>query len=256
VLVAAVATHAVADTIDRAVTLPARTVGAVVDLYASRRAVTVGGVTAVSTSEASRAAIGYGITDAIEVGLELAFSLHHFQTDQPLTLAGSFTLVRGSALELGVTAGLAVAHDSTTRLELGVGARYKLGGQVALVAGGAGIQSGRAQVGTGLGPLAPTALGRQLVVGLHSGTSGAPSSLDLPVGIVVQVTPQLELGLGTSLGHVGLANDASAYTLPIELAALFAASHALDLTVLVDIPDTRTAQLDLVFFGLGARYSY
>ena len=255
-VVAAAATHAAADPIDRTFTLPARTVGAVVDLYASHRAVIVGGITAASTSEASRVAIGYGITDTIEVGLELAFSLHHFQTDQPLTLAGSVTLVHGGALELGVTAGLALAHDSTTRLELGVGARYKLGAQVALVAGGAGIQSNHAQVGTGLGPLAPTALGRQLVLGLRSNTPGGPSSVDLPVGVVVEVTPRLELGLGTSLGHVGLANDASAYTLPIELAALFAASHALDLTVLVDVPDTRTAQLDLVFFGLGARYSH
>jgi len=243
--------------INRPLTMPKGKVGIYGDLDVLRisTSVTVGGMTttASATAEGLHAGFGYGIDDKLEIGAEYRFSLHDFEIKGPLTLYGAYSLYHQGKLTIGGSADLVVdlngqgvdsmgmATSSTNlALEAGLGIRFMLTDKIAVYTGS---------------PIAPGPLGQHLHIGLNN---SGPVSIDIPVGLALQATPQLYAYVSTNIAHIKLANDSNAIifadVIPLDIGALFAASHNLDVGLFLNLPDLKNAQFDVLVFGLQARY--
>jgi hypothetical protein len=241
--------------INRPLTMPKGKVGIYGDLDVARISVTVAGMTASATSEGLHAGFGYGVDDKLEIGAEYALSLHDFEAKGPLTLYGAYSLYHEGKLTIGASADLVVdfngagAIDPVTMqatsstnlaLEAGLGVRYMLTDKIAAFTGS---------------PIAPGPLGQHLHIGLNN---SGPISIDLPVGVALQATPQLYAYIETNIAHIKLANSSNAIIfaddIPLTIGALFAASHNLDVGAFLNLPDLENSQFDVLVFGLQARY--
>lgn len=245
--------------IDRPLTMPKGKVGIYGDLDLLRisTSVTVGGMTttASATAEGLHAGFGYGVDDKLEIGAEYSFSLHDFEIKGPLTLYGAYSLYHQGKLTIGGSADLvvdfngqgavdpmtgAVSSSTNLALEAGLGVRYMLTDKIAVFTGS---------------PIAPGPLGQHLHIGLNN---SGPVSIDLPVGLALQATPQLYAYLETNIAHIKLANTSNAIifadVIPLTVGALFAASHNLDVGAFLDLPDLKNSQFDVLVLGVQARY--
>jgi hypothetical protein len=104
-------------------------------------------------------------------------------------------------------------------------------------------------------PTAGGILGQQLSIGLYS---GAPITLDIPIGAGFQATPQIFAWVNTSIAHIKLSNSANAFIfadyIPLDIGANYRMSKNLQVEAYMALPDLENAQFDLLFFGVGARY--
>jgi opacity protein-like surface antigen len=241
--------------INRPLTMPKGKVGIYGDLDVSRISVTVGTMTSSATAEGLHVGFGYGVDDKLEIGAEYAFSLHDFEIKGPLTLYGAYSLYSQGKLTIGGSADLLVnfngfgtvdpmtgAQSSSTDLSLqaGLGIRYMLTDKVAVYTGN---------------PIAPGPLGQHLSIGLNN---SGPISLDIPVGLALQATPQVYAFLQTNIAHFGISNDSNAFLfadfIPVDIGLYYAASHQLDVGAFLNLPDLKNAKFDVLEFGIGARY--
>jgi hypothetical protein len=241
--------------IDRPLTMPKGKVGLYGDLDILRVSTTVAGMTASSTAEGLHLGFGYGVDDKLEVGAEYAFTLHDFEIKGPLTLYGSYALFHKDKLTIGASADLridfngvgsvdtttgAVSSSTNLALEAGLGIRYKVAEKIAVFTGS---------------PIAPGPLGQHLHIGLNN---SGPISFDIPVGLALQATPQLYAWVQTNIAHIKFANDSNAFlfadVIPLQIGALFAASHQLDVGAFLNLPDLENAQFDILQFGIMGRY--
>lgn len=177
--------------------------------------------------------LGYGISDDFEVRVFYGLALHPTFTGRtPLDVRLSYTFFRSEKLSAAaqVRSGVDLGSNDVTPLRVGVNALYKL-----------------------TGTLAVFTPGEQLRIGL-AGTGNRPVSLDLPVGVGLQFTPQVFGSLTTNLAHIGIANDGDAVIfgdmLPISLAAFYSFSNRADVGAHLDIDLKNT---DYVTVGVLAR---
>jgi hypothetical protein len=241
--------------INRPLTMPKGKVGIYGDLDVARISITVGTMTDSATAEGLHVGFGYGVDDKLEIGAEYAFSLHDFEIKGPLTLYGAYSLYHAGKLTIGGSADLLIdfngfgavdpmtgAQSSSTNLSLqaGLGIRYMLTDKVAVYTGS---------------PIAPGPLGQHLSIGLNN---SGPISLDIPVGLALQATPQVYAFLQTNIAHLGISNDSNAFLfadfIPVDVGLYYAASHALDVGAFLNLPDLKNAKFDVLEFGIAARY--
>lgn len=190
-----------------------------------------------------RLSLGYGITDDFEINaIGYAFTSASGKGD--LGVGVGYKLLRGAAsgkLEVIARAGIgySLAAEAVDPLTLGVQARYKLTPKIALITSGP-----------------------QLVLGLADET-GKAKYISLPVAIGVQATPTLYVQADTNIGHIELADSATAFifadSTPLALTAFLNAIPALDVYVSVgmDLTPAGTAGVDdTLFLTFGARYYF
>jgi hypothetical protein len=239
--------------INRPLTMPKSKVGIYGDLDILRFSVTVGTMTSSTTAEGLHVGFGYGVDDKLTIGAEYAFSLHDFEIKGPLTLYGAYSLYHQGKLTIGGSADLlidfngtsvgamgAVSSSTDLTLQAGLGVRYMLTDKVAVYTGN---------------PIAPGPLGQHLSIGLNN---SGPISLDIPVGLALQATPQVYAFLQTNVAHFGFSNDSNAFLfadfIPLDIGVYYAASHQLDVGAFLNLPDLKNAKFDILEFGIGARY--
>ncbi|MEP6859325.1 MAG: hypothetical protein ABJE66_01820 [Deltaproteobacteria bacterium] len=241
--------------INRPLTMPKSKVGIYGDLDVLRFSVTVGTATSSSTAEGLHLGFGYGVDDKLTIGAEYAFSLHDFEIKGPLTLYGSYALYQQGKLTIGGSADLLIdfnglgafdpmtmTQSSSTNLTLqaGLGVRYMLTDKVAVYTGN---------------PIAPGPLGQHLSIGLNN---SGPITLDVPVGLALQATPQVYAFLQTDVARFGFSNSSNAFIfadfIPLDLGVYYAASHQLDVGAFLNLPDLKNAKFDVLEFGIAARY--
>lgn len=203
------------------------------------------GMTASFTTEGFELGGGYGFTDHLTAGLTYAFPLAGDNTDEtrfkgPLALYGEYSIVHGDRLVLAasadVTADLCGTYNAmghcavATTIHAGAGVRYKLTPNVALYSGA---------------PIGPGPVGQQLSI---STQSGALSSLGIPVGGELQVSPTVFTYLQTELLRFDLANGngnvvdvigTDALGVPLALGGLYAVSPGLHVGAQLDFADLK-----------------
>jgi opacity protein-like surface antigen len=241
--------------IQRPLTMPKGKVGIYGDLDVARISLTIGTMTDSATAEGLHVGFGYGVDDKLTIGAEYAFSLHEFEIKGPLTLYGSYSLYNQGKLAIGGSADLLVnfngggtvdpmtgATSSSTNLSLqaGLGIRYLLTDKIAVYTGS---------------PIAPGPLGQHLSIGLNN---SGPISIDIPVGLALQATPQVYAFVQTNVAHIGISNDSNAIIfsdfIPLDIGLYYTASHALDVGAFLNLPDVENSKFDVLEFGVAARY--
>lgn len=212
---------------------------------------------ATATAEGLSLGAGYGVTDKITAGVNYAFSIHDFEIKGPLTLFGSLDIMHNDKLSVAANADILInLGDTTTEtLQAGLGVRYKVTPKVAVFTGGGSFPGALLAFGSAYGPLAGSPVGQHLAIGLNS---NAPISFDIPVGVGLQATPELYVGVSTALAHIGISNDDNAFFgadyIPVNVGALFAVNEKIDAGAFLNLPDMKEIQFDLMFIGITARY--
>ena len=211
-----------------------------------------------ATAEGLLVGAGYGVTDKITAGANYAFSLHDFEIKGPLTLYGNMELVNDGKLSVAASASLLInlGGSSTTETILaGLGVRYLVAPKIIVFTGGGSFPGTTLSFGDAYGPLAGSPSGQHLSIGLND---PAPIGFDIPVGAGFQATPELYVGVSTSIGHIGIKDSDSAFFgadfIPLNVGALFNVNNNIDAGAFILLPDLKEIQFDLTFIGIGARY--
>jgi opacity protein-like surface antigen len=260
--------------IDRPLTLNASKIGAYADLDILRESA---GNTS-NTSLGLHLGAGYGVSDALTVGLEYQFSLaNDFEIKGPLSLYGSYSIFRNDKLTVGLSAALIFDFDAVTfnsdgttsdsvdvALSLGAGARYKLTPSIALYTGNANDFGATSDVGL----VAPSILGSQLLLGFNN---GAPVVFQLPIGVAWQATPQVYAFAQTEIfdvvhesitettmaGTVSVSNTSSNFLfanyIPLEVGGFYTVNKNLDIGAALNFGDLENG-VDALAFTIAARY--
>lgn len=249
-----------------------------------------------STSELIHGGVGYGVNDQLTIGVDYAFNLHSstsFTFMGTTTSSGdsfpgngrgpllpylSLRLLHGP-LSVAVSGGLVInlagretidangtSFDTTYSIVAGAVVKYNLSPNVALYTG---APFGGSALGLAGSPFGPGPLGNQLQIALSSGPSGnsGPSTLTLPVGLGLQLSPQFFAFAQTTLLGAYLANapsgaDNPAFIgsdarkgglgIPFTAGAFFSPSHAFEIGGTLSFPDLGNAG-ELYLFGIAVR---
>ncbi len=205
----------------------------------------------------------FGVIPKLEIGGD--FSINFHPNDSHNTFAELHAayeiLPASSALSLGVVGALGINNDrgsngmggtsSTTdfTLEAGAWLRYAITRQIAIFTGRAPGPYAIA----GFSSLVLPPIRQQLNIGL---TSNSPITLDLPVAVWFQATPQLAIGLSTDLARFGIANSNNDIIfkdgIPVALGVNFLAIDQVDLGI--DFIDDLKNAGDFYAFVLKAQY--
>jgi hypothetical protein len=157
---------------------------------------------------------GYGVTSDLDVHVAYGVAVApDTSSSEPLTIDLGYTFLRAGALTAAAhVAGGFVVHGHATPLELGANVNYRLADSVAIFTGaGAG--------------------GNQLSIAL----SGDPKPIELaiPVGVGVQLSPQLYVDAQTLIATFGLHDASTTYIGTdykfLDARAFVSLSRALDL---------------------------
>lgn len=248
------------------------------------------------TSELLHGGVGYGVNDQLTLGVDYAFNLHSSAsfTNMGMTTSSgdsfpgngrgpllpylSLRLLHGP-LSVAVSGGLVInlagretvdangtSFDATYSIVAGAVVKYNLSPSVAVYTGAPFGGSGLGFAGS---PFGPGPLGNQLQIGLSSASSGnsGPSTLTLPVGVGLQLSPQVFAFAQTTLLGAYIANapseaDNPAFIgsdakkgglgIPFTAGAFFSLSHELEIGGTLSFPDLENAG-ELYLFGIAAR---
>jgi hypothetical protein len=179
------------------------------------------GAKVINTAFELNAGVGYGVSDVLTLGGEYTFPFADadgaFPNAGKLRGFGGYSAIHDDKLTLVVGGDLDVEFPGSATLFIHAGAslRYKIAPKASIYTGN---------------PLAPGPYGEQLTVAVNN---NGPSTIDLPVGVGVQLSPKLFGWAQTTLAHINLANSANAFWiadfLPLEVGALFRYEHDIDL---------------------------
>ena len=200
------------------------------------------GASASSTAEGLQLGAAYGVSDKLTAGIDYSFTLHPGEIKGPLRLYGSFSAVHTDKLTAALGGGVVIdfSDPTTETIFLGALARYNIMPKLAIF--------------TGTPTSAPGPSGQHLQIGLNS---GAPITLDIPVGVGLQATPQLWAYVDTTVAHISISNSANAFLfsdfIPLEVGGLFAVSKQLDVGAHLQFFDLKGSASDLAF-GVSAVY--
>jgi hypothetical protein len=190
----------------------------------------------------------YGISDQINAGVVYAIPLGigdvDFNAAGNLTLWGGYQISHTPKLSISATVLFGVNLDNTDDMGIaaGLGAKYLLAPKIALFTGA---------------PYGPGPVGDHLQIGLGD---PAPISFDVPVGVMLQATPQLNAFVSTELAQFAINDDAGdsiffgADYIPLALGGLFAVNPNIDVTATFALGDLKEAGFDLYAFSIGARW--
>ncbi len=182
------------------------------------------GGTSTDTAEALAVGFTYGAMDKLEVGVDyFGIQLNPNASAQgDFDLRAAYSVMHTDKLDVAVNGGLNInlngGSQTDLALELGATARYHVTPKVSVF--------------TGL-PALPPISGLpgfyQMRIGLNN---SGPITLDLPVGIGIQGTPQIYAYLATDIASFGLSNADNAFifadAIPIGLGAMYSANDKLD----------------------------
>jgi hypothetical protein len=130
----------------------------------------------------------YGVSDTLEVGLDVGISLRTSDAAPELTVRGADAVLHGDKTDLvaAVAVGVDTHHNGTIFLSAGAWFRYRVDGKLSLFTGQPALVP---QVGLGV-PFDPFfgAVPYQLAIAVNNGNS---AGLAVPVGASYQVTPRL-----------------------------------------------------------------
>jgi hypothetical protein len=151
----------------------------------------------------------YGVDDKIEVGAAYGIALApEFDAKGGLGVEAAYRIMDGNiSLAADVATGYDLAAEGISPLELGARFRFRLDDKLAINSGGG-----------------------QLNITLDGDPK--PITLDLPVGVSYQVSPQLYGFLNTSLANISIADSTTvvfgADYIPLQVGAFFSPSNTLD----------------------------
>jgi len=230
--------------IDRPYTLPASKLAVYGDVTVVKLTFTdpVSGMSSSTTGEGLALGAGYGINDKITAGVQYALSLHEFEAKGPLTIYGEFKLAHSAKMSVAASASFTIdlAADNAKQINAGLGLRYNLAPKVAIFTGA---------------PFGPGPVGQHLGLSLES---NGPIVLDIPVGILLQATPQLGVFVDTTVAHISISNSANAFFgadfIPLTVGGLLNISKDLDVVAQFILPDLKNAKFDLFAFAIGAAF--
>jgi hypothetical protein len=166
-------------------------------------------------------------------------------------------LVNDGKLSVAASASLLIQlGDTTTEAILaGLGVKYLVAPKIVVFTGGGSFPGTTLSFGDAYGPLAGSPSGQHLSIGLND---PMPIGFDIPVGAGFQATPELYVGVSTSIGHIGIKDSDSAFFgadfIPLNVGALFNVNNNIDAGAFILLPDLKEIQFDLAFIGIGARY--
>jgi hypothetical protein len=205
----------------------------------------------------------FGVIPKLEVGGDFSINFHPNDGHNTfIELHGAYEILPASGpLSLGVVGALGINNDrgsngmggtsSTTdfTLEAGAWLRYAITRQLAIFTG----RTPGPYAIAGFSSLVLPPIRQQLNIGL---TSNSPITLDLPVAIWYQASPQLAVGLSTDLARFGIANSTNDIIfkdgIPVALGVNFLAIDQVDLGI--DFIDDLKHAGDFYAFVLKAQY--
>jgi hypothetical protein len=201
-----------------------------------------------ATFEILQLGAAYGISDKLTVGALYAVDLHDdggtFPSDDrwkgPLDIFGAFNIMHKDKLSVtaGADFGINLANTDSKAIHAGLSAKYMVSNKLAVFTGN-------------ILPVGPA--GQHLSIDL--GTNG-PITFALPVGVGLQLTPQIFAFADTTLASFSISNSSNAFIfsdfIPLEAGALFRAAKDLDVGVIFN-DDLKHAG-DAYAIGLTARF--
>jgi hypothetical protein len=235
--------------IERPYTRPQGTIAASLDFGVLQLTIPnpIGGDPISLTADQLGVGAAYGVSDNITAGLSYAFTLGLFDSDfeikGPLTVWGGYQVVHNETLSIAATAafGVNLANTDQMALAAGLGARYAITPTLGVFTGG---------------PYGPGPVGQHLRVGL--GGDATPVTFDVPVGVMFQATPQLNVNLMTALANIGISDSDTivfgADYIPLSLGALFSVTSSIDAAAQFSLIDLKEIGFDLWTLTIGARW--
>jgi hypothetical protein len=175
----------------------------------------------------------YGVDDKIEVGASYAFLLApEFEAKGALGVEAAYNIMEGN---LSVAADVATGYDLLAEemndLELGARVRFRLNDQLAI-----------------------NSRGGQLNIALAGDPK--PITLDLPVGVSYQVSPQIYGFLDTNLASISISNSETvvfgADFIPLQVGAFFSPSNMMDFGAAIGWGDLKESS-DVIAITVSAR---
>lgn len=175
----------------------------------------------------------YGVDDKIEVGAAYGISLApEFEAKGSFVVHGAYNIMDGN---LGVAADVSTGYDlfseAINPLELGARVRFRLNDQLAVHSSGG-----------------------QLNIALDGDPK--PITLDLPVGVAYQASPQIYASVDTNLASISISNSETvvfgADFIPLSVSGFFSPSNTMDVGASIGWFDLKEAS-DTLIIGLHGR---
>jgi hypothetical protein len=174
----------------------------------------------------------YGVDDKIEVGAAYFFALKDFEAKGDLGVQAAYNIMEGN---LSVAADVATGYDLVAEgmdnLDLGARIRFRLNDQLAI-----------------------TSPGGQLSIALDGDPK--PITLGLPVGVAMQVSPQLYAFVNTELANISISNSETVVFgsdyIPLSVGAFFSPSNTMDFGAAVGWFDLKESS-DFIIGSVSAR---
>lgn len=176
----------------------------------------------------------YGVDDKIEVGAAYGIGLApEFEAKGALVLSGAYRVMDGNiSLAPDVQLGYSLLGEDLTPIELGARFRFRVDDKLAINSGGS-----------------------QLNITV-AGEGDKPITLDLPVGVSYQVSPQIYAFLNTNIAQISIANSETgvfgADFIPLAVGAFFSPSNTLDVGAQIIWGDLKESS-DVIAINLGAQ---
>jgi hypothetical protein len=153
----------------------------------------------------------YGVNDKLEVGASYNFALKEFEIKGDLGVGLAYSLLADDKLTVAATVstGFQVVDPSgIDPIALGAEVQFKVNDKIAVYSPGG-----------------------QIVIGLVDET-GKGKSINVPVGVGIQVNPQIFAHVDTNIATIGLDPSGSAFIfadfIPLQVGAFFSPSNTMD----------------------------
>ena len=221
------------------------------------------GTTVSSTSETLALGVAYGLGAKAEVGADYTLSLNPGSIKGPLSFHVAYAAKRSAKLDVAIAAGLAFDFVDTPNmvtmmttstnyasLQLGAWARYRATPKVSIFTGLPALPSASPSLSKNALALPPFAY--QVQLGLNNkGTT----AIEVPVGLGLQIKPNIYAFASFDLAHIRLANTTSAFIfsdfIPFSLGAFY--THK-KLDIGVQLSDDLKKGADYLQLGTVLRY--